>query len=224
MNSVVQFAINKASAAQVEHHLRCCDAQFVPRLSLRVDLVAYAEKLVQRATGFEAWSEGELVGLVAAYFDNIEQRLAHITNVSVVDAWKGQGIAATLVQQCLDHAKRSGMHTISLEVSADNAAARRLYDKAGFQTVNPQAGNLTMHRQLVDEGEMDKQRDYNVEMKDNEGRRYAYGFDFDVMHPYMVRSFDPYFRPGSLLELGSFKGDFTRRLLQHFSDVTCVEA
>ena len=25
-------------------------------------------------------------------------------------------------------------------------------------------------------------RDYNKELKDNKGRKYAYGFDFDVMH------------------------------------------
>lgn len=71
---------------------------------------------------------------------------------------------------------------------------------------------------------MTKERNYNVEMKDTAGHRYAYGFDFDVMHPFMVRSFDPLFREGNLLELGSFKGDFTRRLLEQFSDITCVEA
>lgn len=71
---------------------------------------------------------------------------------------------------------------------------------------------------------MKPHRNYDIEIKDNEGRRYAYGFDFDVMHPYMIRSFEPFFRPGSLLELGSFKGDFTSRLLPHFDDVSCVEA
>jgi 2-polyprenyl-3-methyl-5-hydroxy-6-metoxy-1,4-benzoquinol methylase len=44
------------------------------------------------------------------------------------------------------------------------------------------------------------------------------------MHPLMLRSFEPFFRSGRLLELGSFKGDFTRRLLDRFDDVTCVEA
>ncbi|MCW5656406.1 MAG: class I SAM-dependent methyltransferase [Burkholderiaceae bacterium] len=67
-------------------------------------------------------------------------------------------------------------------------------------------------------------RDYNMESRDNAARKYAYGFDFDVMHPYMLRSFEPFFRDGSLLELGSFKGDFTRRLAQRFSDISCVEA
>lgn len=71
---------------------------------------------------------------------------------------------------------------------------------------------------------MNNERNYNAEIIDSEGRKYAYGFDFDVMHPYMIQSFQPFFRVGSMLELGSFKGDFTRRLLEHFNDVSCVEA
>jgi len=67
-------------------------------------------------------------------------------------------------------------------------------------------------------------RDYNSELIDAAGSRYAYGFDIDVMHPYMIQSFEPFFRKGSLLELGSSKGDFTRRFLPYFDDLTCVEA
>ncbi len=40
----------------------------------------------------------------------------------------------------------------------------------------------------------------------------------------MLRSFEPFFRAGSALELGSFRGDFTKRLLPRFTDITCVEA
>jgi 2-polyprenyl-3-methyl-5-hydroxy-6-metoxy-1,4-benzoquinol methylase len=44
------------------------------------------------------------------------------------------------------------------------------------------------------------------------------------MHPLMVRSFSPFFVKGSLLELGCFQGDFTKRLAERFADITCVEA
>ena len=71
---------------------------------------------------------------------------------------------------------------------------------------------------------MSKKRNFNKESEDNEGRNYFYGFDYDVMHPYMIRSFEPFFRHGNILELGSFKGDFTRRIMKYFDDVTCVEA
>lgn len=69
-----------------------------------------------------------------------------------------------------------------------------------------------------------KKRDYNKEAQDSLGHKYAYSFDLDVMHPYMIRSFLPFFKHGNLLELGSFKGDFTKRLIPYFKDITCIEA
>ena len=75
---------------------------------------------------------------------------------------------------------------------------------------------------------LNKQRNFNNECKDSDekdnGRKYGYSFDYDVMHPFMIKSFAPFFNNGSLLELGSFKGDFTKRFLPFFDDVTCVEA
>ena len=67
-------------------------------------------------------------------------------------------------------------------------------------------------------------RDYNKEIIDND-RKYGYSFDFDVMHPFMIKSFEPFFnKKGSFLELGCYKGDFTKRFTEYFDDITCVEA
>jgi len=71
---------------------------------------------------------------------------------------------------------------------------------------------------------MNTTRDYNKELKDTSDHKYAYNFDFDVMHRFMIQAFTPFFRKGNCLELGSYKGDFTRRLALHFDDITCVEA
>lgn len=79
------------------------------------------------------------------------------------------------------------------------------------------AGHLKLRRSAKD-------RNYNAEAQDTTSRRYAYDFDLDVMHPFMIRSFEPFFRKGSCLELGSFKGTFTGRFLPYFDDITCVEA
>ena len=71
---------------------------------------------------------------------------------------------------------------------------------------------------------MSTTRNYNQEFRDTADHKYAYNFDFDVMHPFMLKAFLPFKREGNVLELGSFKGDFTKRLLPHFDDITCVEA
>ena len=71
---------------------------------------------------------------------------------------------------------------------------------------------------------MTTNRNYNKELKDTTEHKYAYNFDFDVMHPFILKSFIPFFKAGNFLELGSFKGDFTRKFIPHFDDITCVEA
>jgi len=66
-------------------------------------------------------------------------------------------------------------------------------------------------------------RNYNAEKIDN-SRKYFYGFDYEVMHHYFIKSFLPFFKGEDVLELGSFEGGFTKRLEAYFSDITCVEA
>jgi 2-polyprenyl-3-methyl-5-hydroxy-6-metoxy-1,4-benzoquinol methylase len=68
------------------------------------------------------------------------------------------------------------------------------------------------------------ERDYDRELRDTPDHKYAYTFDLDVMHPFMLRSFLPFIRGGDVLELGSYTGEFTERLAATFSDITCVEA
>lgn len=69
-------------------------------------------------------------------------------------------------------------------------------------------------------------RDYNLELFDQENaanEKYAYSFDYDVMHPLMIRKLIEHRSTGKVLEVGSYYGAFTERILENFSDLTCVE-
>jgi GNAT superfamily N-acetyltransferase/SAM-dependent methyltransferase len=215
---------NRASAAQTAAHLRACDESFVPPLNARVNIDDYARKLGDHAQRFEAWADGELIGLVAAYCNAPDRQRAFITSVSVLPSWQGRGVASQLLAQCLEYLRHLGFARVELETDDHNSAAHRLYARHGFSPADADGRPGILYRILEEKATMENQRDYDTEIRDTADHKYAYSFDFDVMHPYMIRSFEPFFRPGSLLELGSFKGDFTRRLLHHFDDVTCVEA
>ena len=65
-------------------------------------------------------------------------------------------------------------------------------------------------------------RNHNNEFQDS-SRKYMYDFD-QVMHDYMIQSFKPFFTSKNVLEMGSFQGEFTKKLLPHFNDITCIEA
>ena len=224
MSAAVEYLLNRATTAQLADHLLCCDGDFVPPLSGRININDYAIKIASMATRFEAWSTGELVGMVAAYCNDKTTRVAHITSVSVLKGWKGKGIAQTLIHKCLEHAKTAGMRQVGLEVATGNLPAIKLYERNGFVVSQTDGPLIHMKLHLRSGEEMKSDRDYNTEIQDTSDHKYAYGFDFDVMHPCMIRSFEPFFNKGSLLELGSFKGDFTKRFLPYFDDVTCVEA
>ena len=132
MIAVVEYLSNKASEVEIAEHLSRCEADFVPPLSGRLEINDYAKKIASKAMRFEAWSDGRLVGLVAAYCNDQEKRIAYITSVSVLREWMEKGIAAFLMKQCIEYAKTSGMRQIGLEVAEGNTPAIALYEKSGF--------------------------------------------------------------------------------------------
>lgn len=142
----------KQSAASKEElcaHLRACNDSFVPPLSEQTDLSAYAAKIVQNAETFEAWSGDELVGVVAAYLNDRERAVGHITNVSVTDSFRGRGIAAALLKSCRVRAERDSFGALTLEVHRDNRRARTLYERLGFRIDGDSSDRVKMRLDLV---------------------------------------------------------------------------
>jgi len=148
MSETIEFGLNKASEAQISEHLSRSDADFMPPLSARVKIVDYIKKITRRASRFEAWSGDQLVGLVAAYCNDQEKRIAYITSVSVLREWRGNGIAMILMKQCIEHVKASGMQQIGLEVASGNIPVIRLYEKIGFVAGKANAPFVTMNLHL----------------------------------------------------------------------------
>ena len=157
MSAEIKYLSNKASEAEIAKHLLLCDADFVPPLKNRVEINGYAQKIANNATRFEAWSGSTLVGLVAAYCNDQETRVAYITSVSVLRERVGKGIAANLVSQCIEHAKASGMWQISLEVASDNTPAIKLYEKSGFVAGKTDVPFVTMNLSLESGEEHEQQ-------------------------------------------------------------------
>lgn len=148
MSAAVEYLSNKASEAEIAEHLTRCDANFVPPLSTRVEIQVFAKKIADRATRFEAWTGGKLVGLVAVYCNDHVGRSAFITSVSVLPAWSGNGIATRLMDQCIEYSQALGMRQINLEVARGNDHAAKLYAKRGFATVKSNAQFVSMSLNL----------------------------------------------------------------------------
>ena len=201
---------------QIKNHLTICSSCFIPNLNSYVNINDYSKKIFEQAVLFSKFDNNKLIGLVAAY-DNPTEKFGWITNVSVDPNYSGKGIATELLDECKKYFETKKYFSIFLEVFVNNEKAIKLYTKQGFIQYKTQEEKMTLKQEL-------SQRNYNKELQDTSDHKYAYNFDFDVIHHYMIESFKNHFVEGNCLELGSFKGDFTKRLIPYFNDITCVEA
>lgn len=146
-NTDLNYTQSQAKLDELIVHLNGCKNDFIPPLDEKVNINDYALKIHANAITFEVWNNNDLIGLVAAYF-NQENLTAFITNVSVLSNYGGQGIAANLLKNCIGYARIQAFLNIALEVNSNNFAAIRLYEKFGFQSLAQKNENLIMKLNL----------------------------------------------------------------------------
>lgn len=139
--NAINYKTKTANEKEIYSHLMECDERFVLLLSKRVNIAEYSGKLFKDSITFEAWLNTRLIGLVAAYFNNVT---GYITDVSVIEDYTKLGIATKLMNMCVEYAKSKQFSEIKLEVNKDNAGALRLYDKFGFVHYDTKSDHLLM--------------------------------------------------------------------------------
>jgi len=81
---------------------------------------------------FVAEVHGEVVGYSVAWYAADE---AELGDLAVHPEWRGRGIGAALLRHNVSEAVRRDIRFVYLEVREGNAAARQLYESAGFEIV-----------------------------------------------------------------------------------------
>jgi ribosomal protein S18 acetylase RimI-like enzyme len=100
-------------------------------------LSAFRDRLAPPAPGavFGAWAGAALRGMTGLRVDPGE-KTGHkglVWGVFVRPAARGQGLSGLLLAAVVAHARAAGLERLHLAVGTSNAAARRLYDAAGFR-------------------------------------------------------------------------------------------
>ena len=57
---------------------------------------------------------------------------AHVTNVAVDKAWRGQGVGRAIMQALMQYVANMGAQYLTLEVRRSNMVAQALYQRLGF--------------------------------------------------------------------------------------------
>ncbi|GAB6988128.1 ribosomal protein S18-alanine N-acetyltransferase [Paenibacillus pini] len=81
--------------------------------------------------------EGHTIGY-AGMWTIIDE--AHVTNVAVLEAYRGRKWGERLLTELMDMASRMGMIRMTLEVRVSNYVAQHLYQKKGFEPAGLRKG------------------------------------------------------------------------------------
>ena len=105
-------------------------------------------ELLSKAKSFVCEHENKIIGMAFILphgnpWDIFKAEWCYIRMVGVDPKYGGKGIAKTLTNMCIDHAKQSGEKTIALHTSEFMDAARHIYESLGFkilQEIEPRFG------------------------------------------------------------------------------------
>lgn len=86
---------------------------------------------------FVAEVGGELVGYCGLM---VVATTADIQTIGVLPGYEGRGIGTTMLTEMLAEARRRGARETLLEVREDNARARALYERFGFEHIHTRRG------------------------------------------------------------------------------------
>jgi len=98
----------------------------------RVDLIEFSMKLSLNAKHFYLFQQGEVAGFLAAYFNDMENKVAYISTVSLFPQFQGQGLGGAMLDEACCYAKKNGFKVVRLQVRRNNVGALRFYIKHGF--------------------------------------------------------------------------------------------
>jgi ribosomal protein S18 acetylase RimI-like enzyme len=129
---MLTYEILKLSKNEILTYLAVIDKKLIPKLSGRVDLDQYSEKLFNNAIHFCVTEEEIIIGFCACYFNNPVKKTGYISSFSVSESFREKGIAKNLLKFVTEYGLSIGYEKIILNVYFLNKTAIILYEKCGF--------------------------------------------------------------------------------------------
>jgi len=97
-----------------------------------VDVDARRHEFAESAAGsFVAEADGAIIGMIHVGDGRFGKGVGELAML-VERGWRGRGVGSALVAEAIERARTKGLHKLSLDVFAHNAAAIALYHKFGF--------------------------------------------------------------------------------------------
>lgn len=106
---------------------------FTPKLSEKVCLKEYINKLRERANLIYKNKDNKIIGLVVLYCNDKQTNIGYVALCGVLKKWRGKGFARDLMKQAIKKSRAAGMKKIGIH--SNNPIAINLYKDLGFKII-----------------------------------------------------------------------------------------
>ena len=119
-------------AHRLERFLAQIEKQLPVSLSSRVDLLAYAQKVIDNGHVFVIEEAAEIVAATLFYCNDTVEKKAYWTLLGTLRQCEGKGYARLLVETMEAHCRKAGMETIHLHTEKANTPAIAFHSNRGY--------------------------------------------------------------------------------------------
>ncbi len=124
-------------------HIKC-DDDFIPKLSSRVNIVEYCNKLFKKSKIISLHKGEMVVGILAIYCNDTFAKEAYISSICLLKDFRGLGYSSILMEKAIKIAKEKNFKFIKLEVGKNNEPAINLYKKFGYKKTDEKSETIIM--------------------------------------------------------------------------------
>lgn len=140
----VEYKISKAKyedGEKIYNYLLKIDNEFPVKLSQKVNLIDYNEKLLKNGIVLVAKDKDIIIGILGGYINDFNGKEAYISILEIEKEYRKLGIACNLIKEFEKMANENNMKKIRLYTHKDNETAKRFYKKMGFKIKENEQAN-----------------------------------------------------------------------------------
>jgi len=128
----IQFEIKELSVLEISDFFKIHDNDYFEKLSDRVNINDYSEKLLESSIQFTLWDNVNLIGLSPCYFNNVKEKVGYISSLTIKEGFRGRKLGSKLISRISEYAKENGFNVVMVKIHYLNEKSHQFYKKNGF--------------------------------------------------------------------------------------------
>lgn len=130
--NIIKIKVQKLSANKVSDFFWEHDNDYFEKLSDRIDIDEYSQKIYENAIHFVVYMDDILIGFSPCYFNNLEEKNAYISSLTIRDGYRRSKLGSRLLEEIKRYANDKGFTHLVVSVHCDNDGSINFYKKNNF--------------------------------------------------------------------------------------------